>query len=137
MPIDFTAAPMRERFNHMLATYARLKAGVSIDGAQRQLDLISRQLQDEVVLQNQRHGAHVIALRRHRRGMARRPSKPEPQSGHYSCLTAAFSRCRGEVGSLSPPGGPVDADVRRQLALDLIAQTETGIGGVQPGADAL
>ncbi len=62
-PIDFTAAPMRERFNHMLETYARLKPGVTLQLAQQNLDMISLQLQSEVVLQNQGHGAHVIPLR--------------------------------------------------------------------------
>jgi putative ABC transport system permease protein len=62
-PIDFTDADMRERFNHFLRVFARLKDGVSIDRAQQNMDLISDQLRREVELQNQGHGAHVISLR--------------------------------------------------------------------------
>jgi putative ABC transport system permease protein len=62
-PIDFTVEAMRARFNHFLTVFARLKEGVSIDRAQQNMDLISGQLQREVELQNQGHGAHVIQLR--------------------------------------------------------------------------
>ena len=54
---------MRARFSHFLTVFARLKAGVTIDRAQRNMDVISAQLQREVTLQNQGHGAHVILLR--------------------------------------------------------------------------
>ncbi|MPY88902.1 MAG: FtsX-like permease family protein [Luteitalea sp.] len=62
-PIDFTTEENRERFNHFLNVFARLKAGVTIERAQQNMDLISAQLQREVVLQNQGHGAHVVPLR--------------------------------------------------------------------------
>jgi putative ABC transport system permease protein len=62
-PIDFTAEEMQARFNHFLTVFARLKEGVTIDRAQQNMDLISGQLQREVQLQNQGHGAHVILLR--------------------------------------------------------------------------
>ena len=62
LPIDFTTEPMRARFNHFLTVIARLKPGVTLDGAQQEMDAISAQLQREVVLQNQGHGSHVIAF---------------------------------------------------------------------------
>jgi putative ABC transport system permease protein len=62
-PIDFTNEDMRARFNHFLIVYARLKDGMTIDRAQTNLDAIASQLQREVALQNQGHGAHIIALR--------------------------------------------------------------------------
>ena len=62
-PIDFTAEDNRARFNHFLTVFARLKPGVTIERAQQNMDLISAQLQREVELQNQGHGAQVIALR--------------------------------------------------------------------------
>jgi putative ABC transport system permease protein len=62
-PLDFTHEDMRARFNHFLRVYARLKPGMTIARAQEDMDSISAQLQREVVLQNQGHGAHVIALR--------------------------------------------------------------------------
>jgi putative ABC transport system permease protein len=62
-PIDFTAEDMQARFNHFLTVFARLKEGVTIDRAQQNMDLISGQLQREVELQNQGHGARVILLR--------------------------------------------------------------------------
>ena len=62
-PIDFTNEDMRARFNHFMMVYARLKPGVTIERAQENMDAISAQIQGEVELQNQGHGAHVIALR--------------------------------------------------------------------------
>jgi putative ABC transport system permease protein len=72
-PIDFTAEQMRARFNHFLTVYARLEAGITIDRAQQNMDLISAQLQREVELQNQGHGAHVIPLRDQLVGDVRSP----------------------------------------------------------------
>ena len=43
--------------------YARLKDGVTIQSAQQEMDAISAQLQNEVELRNQGHGASVIAFR--------------------------------------------------------------------------
>lgn len=62
-PIDFTAEDNQARFNHFLRVFARLKDGATIERAQQNMDLISAQLQTEVELQNQGHGAHVIRLR--------------------------------------------------------------------------
>ena len=62
-PIDFTAEPNRARFNHFLKVFARLKPGITVDHAQQNMDAISSQLQREVELQNQGHGARVIPLR--------------------------------------------------------------------------
>ncbi len=62
-PIDFTNEEMRARFNHFMTVYARLKPDVTIERAQENMDAISAQIQREVELQNQGHGAHVIALR--------------------------------------------------------------------------
>ena len=63
LPIDFTAKENQARFNHFLTVYARLKTGVTIERAQRNMDLIAAQLHREVELQNQGHGAQVVALR--------------------------------------------------------------------------
>jgi putative ABC transport system permease protein len=62
-PLDFTHEDLRARFNHFLMVYARLKDGVTIGRAQQEMDTISSQLQNEVELRNQGHGAHVIAFR--------------------------------------------------------------------------
>jgi predicted permease len=62
-PTDVTSETMRARFNHFLRVYARLKADVSLDRAQANLNVISAQLQQEVMLQNQGHGARVVPLR--------------------------------------------------------------------------
>jgi putative ABC transport system permease protein len=63
LPLDFTAEPMRARFNHFLKVFARLSPGVTIQRAQEDMDRISAQLHREVELQNQGHGAHVISLK--------------------------------------------------------------------------
>jgi putative ABC transport system permease protein len=62
-PIDFTTEGMRARFAHSLRVYGRLKPGVTIAGAQDDMNRISAELQSEVELQNQMHGAAVISLR--------------------------------------------------------------------------
>lgn len=62
-PLDFTHEDLRARFNHFLMVHARLKDGVTIERAQQEMDTISSQLQNEVELRNQGHGAHVIAFR--------------------------------------------------------------------------
>jgi putative ABC transport system permease protein len=62
-PINFTHEEMRARFNHFLTVYARLKTGTTIARAQQEMDAISAQLQNEVPLRNQGHGASVIGLR--------------------------------------------------------------------------
>ena len=62
-PIDFTDEENRERFNHFLQVFARLKPGVTLERAQGNMDLIAAQLHEEVELRNQGHGAHVISLR--------------------------------------------------------------------------
>ncbi|MBI4474073.1 MAG: ABC transporter permease [Acidobacteria bacterium] len=62
-PLDFTTETMRARFNHFLTVYARLKPGMTIDGAQRVMDRISAELQNEVELRNQEHGARIVPLR--------------------------------------------------------------------------
>ena len=62
-PIDFTNEDMRARFNHFLRVYGRLRDDVTITRAQQDMDAISAQLQSEVELQNQGHGAHVVPLR--------------------------------------------------------------------------
>ena len=62
-PIDFSTEDMRARFNHFLRVLARLKPGTTVAQAQENMDAISAQIQSEVELQNQGHGARVIALR--------------------------------------------------------------------------
>jgi putative ABC transport system permease protein len=62
-PIDFTEEDMRARFSHFLTVYARLKTGTTIARAQQEMDAISAQLQNEVPLRNQGHGASVVGLR--------------------------------------------------------------------------
>ena len=62
-PIDFSTEDMRARFNHFLRVLARLKPGTTVAQAQENMDAISAQIQSEVELQNQGHGASVIALR--------------------------------------------------------------------------
>jgi putative ABC transport system permease protein len=59
-PFDFTAQENQARFNHFMSVVARLKPGVTVERAQQNMDVISAQLQQEVELQNQGHGARVI-----------------------------------------------------------------------------
>jgi putative ABC transport system permease protein len=72
-PIDFTAKDNQARFNHFLFVFARLKSGVTVERAQQNMNAISAQLQQEVELQNQGHGAHVIPLRDQLVGNVRSP----------------------------------------------------------------
>jgi putative ABC transport system permease protein len=72
-PLDFTAKENQARFNHFLFVFARLKPGVTVERAQQNMDVIARQLQQEVELQNQGHGAHVIPLRDQLVGSVRSP----------------------------------------------------------------
>ena len=63
-PIDFTNEEMRARFNHFMTVYARLETGRERSSARRRTWMrFLAQIQREVELQNQGHGAHVIALR--------------------------------------------------------------------------
>jgi len=54
---------MRDRNNHFLRVYARLKPSVTIQQAQKDMDRISAELQQEVEGQNQGHASNVIGLR--------------------------------------------------------------------------
>ena len=72
-PFDFTAKENQARFNHFMSVFARLKSGVTVERAQQNMDLISKQLQQEVELQNQGHGAKVIALSEQLTGTVRTP----------------------------------------------------------------
>lgn len=72
-PIDFSAENMQARFNHFLRVHARLKPGMTLDRAQREMDRISAELQREVVLQNQGHGAAVVPLAEQLVGNVRAP----------------------------------------------------------------
>jgi putative ABC transport system permease protein len=70
-PLDFSSAQMLDRNNHFLRVYARLKQGVTIAQAQKDMDRISTELQQEVERQNLGHASYVIGLREQMVGRVR------------------------------------------------------------------
>jgi putative ABC transport system permease protein len=62
-PLDFSNKDLLTRVNHFLRVYARMKPGITIQQAQKDMDRISAEIQQEVEQQNQGHASYVIALR--------------------------------------------------------------------------
>src|SRR6185369_2438319 len=70
-PLDFSSEQMRDRLNHFLRVHARLKPQVTMEQAQKDMDRVSAELQQEVERQNQGHASHVIGLREQMVGTVR------------------------------------------------------------------
>lgn len=131
-PIDFTDEEMQARFNHFLAVFARLKEGVTIDRAQQHMDLISAELQREVALQNQGHGAHVVLLRDQLAGDVRSPLLVLMAAVAFLLLIAcvnvanlllARGASRGKEVALRSALGAGRARIVRQLIVECLSLT--------------
>src|SRR5829696_8227647 len=61
--------------------------------------------------------------------------EPQPQSSDEPRSARVFAGSVREVRGLTPFVVPGDADIRRKLAPDLIAQTESKVGGTEACAD--